>query len=1145
MECQIELLAGLRITQGSRVITRFQTQKTGALLAYLAFYAERRHSREALAETIWSEDPPEVARRKLRIALASLRRQLEPPGTPPGGLLIADRPSIQFRPGAISTDVARFEEGLKRAVRAGEGSACTRELAAAVELYRGDLLPGYYESWIEMERPRLAEAFFQALERLVRSLETRGDLGGAIHYARRAVAADPLREEAHHELIRLLGAAGQQAAARRQYELLQRILTEELDAQPSPATRALLRIPGAGEAADSPTRCDRPGASRPPFVSSLDRTVSLPAHPRIGTITFLLVGPAEAADSDPDPGRSLAKLGEGLAREAKRCGGRVSRTREGFLLARFTRPSDALSAALALCQEPESAGVRMALHTEEGTDTCESASVLAGGHVWNVLAAAHPGQILCSEAATVLLRRLPGGRLDVQLIDLGLHRLPGAAGMTERLSQVVAAGMPERAFPAPNAAPPEGSLPRSLTPFFGRVEEIARLQNLLLTGAARLVTLTGPGGSGKTRLAIAVAGRVAAAFDGGAWFVPLDAVTEPEQIADAVRESLRLPASGHVTPWTQVRAALSRGPALLVLDNCEHLLPALATAVRDLLESVPSLVCLATSRRRLEAPGERTVALGPLPTPHGNAPPELLIACPSVQLFVDRAQAVRPDFQVTPRNAAAVAALCDRLEGLPLALELAAARAAALAPAQLLARLEQRFDLLVSRRHDARARHRSLRAALEWSYDLLSPSQQRLYARLALFHGGWDLEAAEAIGGSGTPPASGVLEALEEFCASSLVIAREGESEVRYHLLESLREFAAEQLTPDVHADAAQKHAAHYLTLAERAVPELRRRDQIAWTDRLTREQDNFRAALEWATRTGTGDGKHPATEIGLRLAGALGWFWTLRGHLTEGRRRLAALLSLPGAALPTLGRARALHQAGRIALWQGDQESARTHAEEAVAIFRQLGDRLGLAGPLDILGHLAIGEGPAAEARAIFEECIRIYREHNDPWGVAQGLAHAGNAEYHGDHKNLEAGRALHEESLARMRELGDGWSMAYSLNVLGEIALVQEEHASARNLLAESLALWQKLDASVGICACLVSLGQVALLEGRMDRAIRLVAAGEALRNLVGNHPRAGTNIVREQARAALGDAAFMAAWTEAHSLPLDQAIAFALEG
>jgi predicted ATPase len=506
-----------------------------------------------------------------------------------------------------------------------------------------------------------------------------------------------------------------------------------------------------------------------------------------------------------------------LRREFRRHEGyEASEAGDSFVVA-FAGASAALACAVAgqraLAAEPwptavDPITVRMALHTGDVELEENGYRDLVLHHAARILVAGHGGQILCSEITAGLLRRnwvmkAEVAEPGVKLVDLGIYRLRDVV-TPERLFQVSYPGMSSLEFPPLNATPAfTSNLPLQFTRFFGRREEIERLTKMLSSGEgqrvgdersrpdaslnlhpSRLVTLTGPGGSGKTRLALEVAERCVAARRGAVWFVPLADLSDPRLIIDAIRDALHLTPSPEAAPLEQVVAALSHQPTLLVLDNFEHLVAAGAPLIRTLRERVPTLQCLVTSRQRLEVEGEREFPVLPLPTPEEWNNPEQLSLYESVQLFVDRAQAVQPDFQVTNANAAAVAELCHRLEGIPLALELAAARIRLLTPAQMLAHLEHRLDFQTSSRRDATARHRTLRAAVDWSYELLSSELQQFFAWLSVFRGGWTLQAAAAV-----CEESAALDYLSQLQACSLIVAEEISGESRFRMLETLREY--------------------------------------------------------------------------------------------------------------------------------------------------------------------------------------------------------------------------------------------------------------------------------------------------------------------------------------------------------------------
>jgi predicted ATPase/DNA-binding SARP family transcriptional activator/class 3 adenylate cyclase len=1044
---RIELLGGLRARHGDRLVSRFQTRKTGSLLAYLAFYIHRRHSREELVDLFWPDGDPEAGRTSLRVALTSLRHQLEPPGVPPATVIVADRALVGLNPAAVTTDVLEFEEALGAAAQYGarlrapmaSDAEKVERLEAAVALYRDDLLPDQYDDWILPEQRRLADLYYQALRDLAGEHERAGRLSAALTCARRAVGADPLREDARRELMRLLAAAGQPAAALEQYRELERVLTQELGRTPGTLTRHLAAEIERGTAATPhpPHTSHTSHTSHPPHTPLPPHThTSHTAHtphtspPRPGTVTFLLTDIEGSTANWGETGdayrATLASHHELLRREFQRHGGyEVSESGDGFVVA-FSRAADALACAVAAQRAveaakspagrppgpssfllPASVSVRIALHTGDVEWEGGECRSLALHRASRLVRAAHGGQILCSEATAALLRwgGLEGQDSAVRLADLGHYRLRDVP-QPERLHQVEYFNMPRRRFPPPNAEAGYAThLPLSLTRFFGREDELAALAAMLapdgcwVSGigcpdpkpetqhptpetqhprpSTRLVTLTGAGGCGKTRLALEVARRLVEAFRAAVWFAPLGETAAPQEIPAVVLEAMREPRRSELDPLEQAMEALSRHarapsgpePALLVLDNFEHLVEEGAGVVRQFLEAAPALTCLVTSRSILELDGEREFLVPPLPVPAQgirswvlgvgkgqagpntqNLTPNSLIAYPSVQLFVDRAQAVRPDFQVTKANVDAVAELCARLEGLPLAIELAAARAQLLTPAQMLEQLGPRgepgLDFLASHRRGGVSRHRTLRAAIDWSYQSLPRELQRFFAWLSVFRDGATVEAAQAV--CEEPLALLYLEQLRErslIMAEGLSGARgvpgpAGTAGVGFRMLETLRAFGREQLSPTESATVERRHAAYYLALAEES---LAGGDPDLCFDRLEAAHENLRAALAWSLaaveggewRVGGPDRSEPQTpnprhpipnarhEVALRLVAALGPFWEQRGYWSEGREWASRALAASADAAPA-HRAAALAISRRLAILQNDDQAAR-----------------------------------------------------------------------------------------------------------------------------------------------------------------------------------------------------------------------------
>jgi predicted ATPase/serine/threonine protein kinase len=719
------------------------------------------------------------------------------------------------------------------------------------------------------------------------------------------------------------------------------------------------------------------------------------------------------------------------------------------------------------------------------------------------------------------------------------------------------------------------NLPVQRTGFMGRKKEVAALKELLMRHDVRLVTVTGPGGIGKTRLAVHVAGEVAEHFPGGAHFVPLSSLGDPGLIASAIVQTLGIREAGGHSALEILKKNLqdpSRAPMLLLLDNFEHLIQ-VAPIVADLLATAPNLKILVTSRAALHVYGEHEFPVPPLALPDSRSKSsvELLSQCPAVALFVQRAAAAKPDFELNPGNAAAVCEICARLDGLPLAIELAAARVKVLSPALMLTRLASRLQLLTGGARDLPQRQQTLRAAMDWSYDLLSAAEQRLFRRLSVFVGGCNLEGVEAVCDTKGDLDLDLLDGMSSMVDKSLVQQIEHvKGESRFVMLETIREYAQEKLQASGEQPLTQRaHAAYCLVLAEEDATEV----GAEWLERFAFEHDNFRAALEWLTETGD-------AEWGLRLGTALFRFWEIREYLAEGRDSLGKLLKLAGAQASTKARARALFGAGVLAGEQGDYASAAGLIGESQDIARQLGDNTGVAVSLNALAVLAFDRGDVAIARSLFEESLVLWRELGDQKAVARALSNLANVfkvqgdydrvcslqaeclsifrglgdrtgiawslNYQGDvarNQGDSAARTLYEQGLAIFRELGDRWGIASTLADLGSLAREQGDYSAARSLYSESIKLFQELDHKRGIARLLECSACSAAAQFEAERSLRLAGAAAALRQNIGAPltpaEQAKLEAALKPARLALTNTVAATAWLEGSALPVEKAI------
>jgi predicted ATPase len=743
--------------------------------------------------------------------------------------------------------------------------------------------------------------------------------------------------------------------------------------------------------------------------------------------------------------------------------------------------------------------------------------------------------------------------------------------------------------PTPDAPPrPPSNVPVPRNPLIGREPELGSVQDLLLRDDAGLVTITGTGGAGKSRLALEAARNLTDHFADGVYLVRLAPLHDANLVATAIAETLEIREAGSAQPLLEIlQGALRDKDLLLLMDNFEHVISA-APVAAQLLEACPHVKILATSRIALRVRGEKEVPLQPLQLPKEETVHTTADALQSaaVQLFMQRAQAANPAFVLSDASAPAVVEICRHLDGLPLALELAAARIRILSPQMLLKRLEHRFAILSGGTRDLPSRQQTLRSTIDWSYDLLSDSAQALFRRLSVFAGGWTLEAAEAICSVDGNPGAGILDDLAALADNSLLRdMTEAPAEQRFGMLETIREYARERLAaaPGHEADRVhERFTQYYLRMAEEAEPHLRTAQRPAWLARLEAEHGNLRTAVEW-TQT-----SHAAASE-LRLIEALTWFWYLSGYLSDGRARLEGALARTTSADRTAARAAMLFGAGAYAETQADYAVARDRLIESIAIFRELGELRRSAYPLLFLALvLTYQDKPDLQAAfKLFQECIDLFRAAGDKWSEAYALTYLGDAWLVPD--DVASARDVLERGLKLWREVGDDWGIGTHLFIMGGVAWYAGDYAAAlaqcreavdllrqhsdkwglarglsrlgfawlylndpqraRSSFIESVTLFQEIGNRRGVVYCLSGLGGVAAKIGRPECAARIFGALQAISGVT-SMLQYGIDRARYQRTLALAreevqdESAWNSAYEEGQALTFEQAIAYALE-
>jgi predicted ATPase/DNA-binding SARP family transcriptional activator len=1109
---------------------RLGRRQQRAVLAILLLHVNRAVSADQLIEQLWPEKPPGKPQTAIQGHISGLRKVLgrEAIRTAGGGYAL--------RVEAGQVDAHRFERLLREsrdALGREQAEEAAEWLGEALSLWRGNALADFtYEAWAHDEIARLEELRLVAREEQAEAALALGRHAALVPELETFVREHPLRERTRAQLMLALYRCGRQAEALDAFQQARTRLVEDLGIDPSTELQALYKqILNQDESLAAPVRAP----SRQLPVG----TVTLLFTDIEGSTSLLRERRAEYAE--------ILDAHDAILREAVagQDGHEIDMQGDAFLFA-FARPTDAVAAAAWAQRALEGAAlaqswplhVRVGIHTGEVTDRRGKYVGVAVHRGARICGAAHGGQVLVSQATADLVadEEVNG----VGLRDLGLHRLKDLSE-PQRLYQLQIEGLPHE-FPALKTLENRPTnLPAQPTVLIGRERELDEIDGLLCRDDVHLLTLTGAGGTGKTRLALQVAADLVERFPSGVFFVSLAAIRDADLVVPTIAQTLGLRGEGGEPLLETLDGYLRDKRMLLLLDNFEQIVQA-APALASLLASAPELKLLVTSRTPLHLSGERTYEVPALSLPDLSRLPkmEALGQYEAVALFIERAQAAKAGFAVTNENARAVAEICVRLDGLPLALELAAARIRVLPPRTLVGRLDERLKLLTGGGVDLDERQRTLRATIAWSYELLSGEEKTLFARLSVFLGGCRIEAAEAVCDPDGELGLDILDGLTSLVEKSLIQQREDpDAEPRFWMLETIKEYAVASLNERRESEEVrQRHAEHFRGLAERAEAQLTGPQQAAWFERLERELDNLRIALTSFVEAGD-------AEQELRISSALWRFWATRGDRSEGRKRLEEALARDWPQ-PLWLRERALAGASRLAQFQRDRRAWQQFAEERLAVNQKLANRCGIAAALIDLAMLTADQGDSERAKILLQESRSISHELGETREEARAIGNLGALAW--EDGDYEHAAEFFGEAIPFFEMVGDLRGIAVSSNGVGRAAVLLQRPQEALPYLSRSLTLAQTLSDQHEASLAIEGLALVALQDDDPERTARLLAQADALRRAVATSATPSEEAEFEHAastvRAQLEPAAFDLAWSQGGAMSLDEAVAYALE-
>jgi predicted ATPase/DNA-binding SARP family transcriptional activator len=1111
-----------------------------SLFAYLILNAGTSHRREKLAGMLWPDSLEETARDNLRHALWRVRKAL--PIQRKVEYLLTDDLTLTFNASAeYWLDAAELE-------KVSENTSAD-ELIAVLSEYQGELLPGFYEEWVILEREHLHSIFEHHMARLMSLLQEEKRWLDILDWGERWIRLGQKPEPAYRALMSAHAAKGDMSKVAATYERCVRSL-RELGIEPSQQTRELFENLKLGK---EPLKAISVSTNT---VTKQNISSSLPT----GTVTFLFTdieGSTKLAQAYSEKWENLRSRHHTILRNAVESNnGFVFQSIGDAFCTAFHTVRDGFQAALDAQRKLQaenwgktSIKVRMGLHTGAAeVNGNEYLGYLTLVRVQRVMSAAHGGQILVSNTCAELLHGELQGEITLRdMKEYLLKDLP----KPERLWQIVASDIQQDFPPLQLPLAVQNNLPVPLTSFVGREKEVKEIARLL--SSSRLITLTGPGGVGKTRLAIQTAHDSIKTFKDGVFWVGFVGLSDENLIPQEIAQSLNMREISTEPMIETLKTYLKSKDILIVLDNCEHLIRSCAQHTEQLLGACPKLKILATSRERLDLFNETTWNVPSLPLPEMQQALSLkqLKEFASIQLFVERARNVKSDFVLTEQNASSIAQICNRLDGIPLAIELASARIKLLSVDEIASRLSDRFSLLTSGTRTAQPRQQTLRAVIDWSHDLLTEPERILFRRLAVFAGGFTLDAVEVVCSAGMKR-SDILDLLGRLVDKSLVVVETDSvlNETRYRLLETIRQYARIKLeeigeVPDI----TEQHLNFFASFASQAEKKLYGKEGSVWFLRLEKEIDNLRAAMYWPVSMAQTN-QHKSQSIHnkqLLIVGSLDMFWETRYRI-EILQALEKMLASTKPNEPTIEKAKALSVGGFLLLSLHKFSEARVYLDESIDIAEKLADLFTLAQSLGFLGWTFDFLGEYDHAKTSLERSVTIARSlgEESEYIAARSLSLLGDIPFW-QGKLFEA-RQIYEEAISFLREIHDRNMLTYPLRRLGYICLREGDVDQAIAWFGESLEINHEIGHFPGMCACLAGLAAANLAKKNFDKSAMLCGYVENLLERIGA-PFFFIDTVEydrtvSQLKRVIAEKAFAVAWSKGRTMTMEQAILYALE-